>query len=197
MSVQAAAIVLAWVAIVMLAAALAACVRALRFHEARLAQLGTQPRRLEPGDRIRLPDQLSADLAGGDVLLVFGKSECRSCVEAVRRLGALASAAPGRVPVVALWRGPAPAQGVPAGGVVSHHEHQARAFEELMVGLLPTAVLARRGRVVASGAVGSPEAVDELWTAVLGQAPDGSPREQHHGPAGDGAVASSEREGKR
>jgi hypothetical protein len=169
-SVQAAALVLAWVAIVVLAAGLAACVRALRFQEAKLARVVGQPARLSPGDRVRLPDEVRGGVAGGDVLLVFGKNDCRSCVAAVRRVADLVAGDPvtaGGLRVAALWRGPAPAPADrPGDDVVAHHEFQARAFEELRVGLLPTAVLASAGRVVAAGAVGSPAAVDELWAAV-------------------------------
>lgn len=194
MSVQAAAIVLAWVAIVMLAAALAACVRALRFHEARLAQVASQPRRLAPGDRIRPPDGLRGEVTGHEVLLLFVKSDCRSCLDAVRRVGTLASAAPGRLRVVALWRGAAPA-GMPDDGVLSHREHEAQAFEELRVGLLPTAVFARHGRVLAAGAVGSPSAVEELWASVLEHASGEGGADASRGPAGTGPAPTGEPEG--
>jgi hypothetical protein len=182
MSVTTAALVLAWVAIVALAAALAACVRALRFHEARLAQIAATPRRLAPGDRVRLPSEVRA-AAGDRALLLFVSRDCRSCLAAVRRLGALAAGTD--LPVVALWKGAAPPEGVPLHGSVTHVERQAAGFEDLRVGLLPTAVLVRKDRVVAAGAVGSPAAVEELWEAARADGP-APPRDRGTAAPSDG-----------
>lgn len=169
MSTQTAALVLAWLAIVLLTAAVAACVRALRFQEARLLQVLGQPQRLRPGDTLALPRTLAARLPQGTALLLFGTSECASCKEALRLLAERARGFGRPLPLVALFRGAAPADAAPPGGgdrQVLVLADQAPVFDDLNVGLLPFAVLVRGGEVLAAGAVGSPESVDELWRAV-------------------------------
>ncbi|MFC4118925.1 hypothetical protein [Nonomuraea zeae] len=164
MGIEAAAILLSWIAIVILAGAVAACVRALRFQEARLLQVLSQPRRLSPGDRMMLPRPLAGHLPPGDsILLLFGTAECGSCREALRNLAARYDAGRKLPHLVAAFRGPAPDVPGPPVTVVTH---QAQAFEELNIGLLPFAVLLRDDEVVAAGAVGSEQSIDELWRTV-------------------------------
>lgn len=168
MSVSSAAIVLAWIAIAFLAIALAACARALRFQEAKLAQVIAQPKRLSPGDRLRLPRSVEAHAeATDDVLLVFVKRDCRSCTTALRQLEERRKKHAANLRLVVMWRGARPPDAeLSRDDATVHLDHQARAFEELKIGLLPTGVFLRRGRVVAAGAIGSRSAVDDLWTAV-------------------------------
>jgi hypothetical protein len=165
MGIEAAAILLSWIAIAILTAAVAACVRALRFQEARVLQLLAQPRRLTPGDRLTLPRSLAGGIPqAGSVLLLFGTAECGSCREALRDLAARHGADPSLPRLVAAFRGAAPPD-VP-GLPVTVVDHQAQAFEELHLGLLPFAVLLRDDEVIAAGAVGSEQSIDELWRTV-------------------------------
>ena len=163
MSVTAAALILAWVVIAVLALALAAVVRVVRLQESRLQQLISEPRRLLPGDDLKLPPALRDAIGDHDVvLLLFVKSECRTCLKAISTVALWSAGQERTVPFVVLWQGRAQPIEPPAISL----DQQQRVFDELRIGLMPFAVLLNGSTVVASGAVGSTSAVHELLDAA-------------------------------
>ena len=169
MSVTAAALILAWVVIAVLTLALAAVVRVVRLQESRLQQLISEPRRLLPGDDLKLPTALRDAIGDHDVvLLLFVKAECRTCLKAISTVVHWSAGQERTVPFVVLWQGRARPIAPPT---ISLDEQQ-RVFDELRIGLMPFAVLLNGPTVVASGAVGSTPAVYDLLDAAAAVAAD-------------------------
>ncbi|NKZ04409.1 hypothetical protein [Actinomadura latina] len=148
MSFQNSALLLSWVAILLLALVVAGLVRqvhALGQGAPRTAGLG-----LAPGTPAPAFDRL------GPGLLLFLDRDCGVCTDVLAAAGALDR------PLHAIFAGPPPEDGSPAGVTVLTGE-QDGLFADYRVPATPFAVLVGTdGRVRAAQPVGSPEALHEL-----------------------------------
>ena len=163
MSFQTSALILSWVAILLLALVVSGLVRQVHALSAGLVRpagpaesVGLAPGAAAPGLDLLAPG------AAGPVLLLFLSADCRTCE------GVLAEAArhAGEVTLRALYAGPAPATDLP----VSAHGGQAALFERYDAIATPFAVLVDpSGHVVRSEPVGSPAALRTLLDRVATQ----------------------------
>jgi hypothetical protein len=147
-SFQTSALIVTWVALLLLACVVAGLVRqvhALSAGGPRAVRAG-----LRPGDQ--------ADVEGPAVLL-FLRATCTTCVDAL----AEAAAAVDRLPVLALYEGQAPD---PPPGVTALRD-QGHRFAEYGALATPFAVLVGAdGRITAAAPVGSRAAVRDLLAPV-------------------------------
>jgi hypothetical protein len=149
MSFQTSALILSWVAILLLALVVSGLIRQVHALSAgggqRPGSLGPPPGSPAPGIDLLAPDRRRP------VVLLFLSENCRTCAEALDEAG---RAGPGGVPVRALYAGAGPAatgdQPVPI------DSGQAELFERYDVIVTPFAVVVdRTGRVVSAEPVGS------------------------------------------
>jgi hypothetical protein len=169
MTVQESLLVLAWIIILLLCAGLGGLLRAVRLLDQRITESFGEPRRLQVGDRLTIPEHLvPSEVHYLPVVLFFGKGSCSNCVDAYRQLLPLANQ---RVILRALWR-----DSVPDAAVNSvSFGHQLEVFERLKVGVAPFGVLVEAGVVTVRSGLGSPKLVSEFAWHVLSSA------SEHHG----------------
>lgn len=139
MSLELVAVLLSWVAIVLLGLALAGILRQL--HELR-AQLARPTPGVGPAPGQPLPGAL-ADVTG---LLLFASRTCGACTTVLPEAERIADERPG-------WH---------LEVLYQDHPAQRHAFEALDIPVTPFAVIADRGRVTAAAPTGSPAALRAL-----------------------------------
>lgn len=159
MSFETSALLLSWVAILLLALAVSGLIR--QVHG--LANGGARPDStgLRPGSRAPGLDRLTRDRTG-PVLLLFLDTGCRTCAEV---LGEAASIRPAQITLRFLYAGPAPATDTP----LELHGGQQELFERYDAIVTPFAVLVdAAGRVAWSEPVGSRAALRQLVERATG-----------------------------
>jgi hypothetical protein len=148
-SFQTSALIVTWVALLLLSCVVAGLVRQVHALSAGARPVATG---LRPGDRAHLT---------GPAVLLFLRPTCTTCVEA---LAEAATVAADRLPVLAFYEGPAPA--VPAG--VTALGDQGHRFAEYGALATPFAVLVGADdRITAATPVGSRAAVRDLLAPAL------------------------------
>lgn len=156
MSVQAAAVVLAWVAILLLSLTLAGVLRqlqALRDNGESLGGLGL-PRGTKAPPTTALPS------GNRPSVLLFASNGCTSCGQALPGLARFAEASDSAVSVAVVTRGDLIDHPLPRQVNVTA---DARAFGEYRIPYVPVAVgIDGGGRVVKTKAVGSAALIDEF-----------------------------------
>ena len=181
MSLTATAIVLSWIAIVVLASAFAGLLARVHRLEQRLAP-GTGPAAAgssgsgpEVGTNAPSVPGVALDDGAGAILL-FADHECGSCLRVLPT--AVAAGHRAGVPVHVLWSSAsAVTDGSPPG--VTHHPDAGPAFVIYGVVAAPwLVVVAPDGRVAAAGAAGSVARAAEL-VAVLDLIDDHDPHQLH------------------
>jgi hypothetical protein len=158
MSFQTSALILSWVAILLLALVVSGLVRQVHALSAGLVRPATEPVGLPGGAAAPGLDQLRTD-PDRPTLLLFLSADCRTCTGVLAEAASLAELA-----VRAVYAGPAPAdtRGVPAVG------NQAELFDRYDAVATPFAVLVEpAGRVRWSAPVGSPAALRTLLDAPV------------------------------
>jgi hypothetical protein len=160
MSFQTSALILTWVAILLLALVASGLIRQVHALSAggtqRPGSLGLQPGSPAPGF-----DRLAPDRPEPVVLLFLG-AECRTCAEVLDEAG---HASRDGVTLRALYAGPVPA--APPDLPVPVQGEQAELFERYDVVATPLAVVIdRAGRVVRSEPIGSRAALHGLLERV-------------------------------
>ena len=154
MSFQTSALIVTWVALLLLAFVVAGLVRQVH-------ALSSGARPVAEGLRTGDPADLGRFGVAGPAVLLFLRSTCHTCVEA---LAETVEAAGDRLTVVALYEGPAPA---PTPGVVALAD-QGHLFAGYGALATPFAVLAGAdGRITAAAPVGSRAAVRALLAPVM------------------------------
>jgi hypothetical protein len=151
------ALLLAWVAIVLLGLAVAGLVR--QVHALTTPQSG-RPYGPPVGGRAHVPRRLRGLVEGNDAttVLLFAEAGCESCERVVPRFAAFCATEAGAREHALVYDG---AAGAAAGPGLRVLEHQAETFDRLAVPATPFAVsLSPDAVVVAAGPVGSPEALD-------------------------------------
>lgn len=143
MSFEATALVLAWLAILVLTLAMSGLLRQVRIlsaaQDGTLASAGPAVGQLVP-----------ARLGPSEMLLVFMDHDCPSCARLKPELAAIADAA--GVPAAVVFRDDAAEDGIPGAAVFSN---EASTFQQLRIPATPFAILASSGEVKRSAAVGS------------------------------------------
>lgn len=162
MSFQTSALILSWVAILLLALVVSGLVRQVHALSTGLAGPTAPPATvgLRPGAPAPGLDELGA--AGGPLLLLFLSADCRTCAgvlgEAVRHAG-------GEVALRVLYAGAIPAAA--AGLLVPVHGEAAELFDRYDAIATPFAVVVDgAGRVQRSEPVGSPAALRALLERI-------------------------------
>lgn len=148
MDFETSALILAWLAIALLALAMAGLLRQVALLR---GQSGTAIR-LGPAIGQRAPELRGIDYAANETCLLFADTECESCRSIVEDLRARGddSSLP---EVVVLYRGSANGGRLAPERVFSHQE---QLFERFGVSATPVGVMVdRSGRVVAAEALGS------------------------------------------
>lgn len=185
MTFQTSALIMSWVAILLLALVVSGLVRQVHALSAGVAgrtePVGLPAGALAPG-LVRLapdplaPDRLAPDRLAPDqlarrrpVLLLFLSADCRTCGEVLDE--AARNAHGSGLAIHALYAGPAPAEtpGLP----VAVHGEQADLFERYDAIATPFAVMIDQdGRVVQSAPLGSAAALNTLLDTPLARAAD-------------------------
>ena len=182
MSLTATAIVLSWIAIVVLASAFAGLLARVHRLEQRLAPgtggpaaAGSSGSGPEVGATAPSVPGVALDDGAGAILL-FADRECGSCLRVLPT--AVAAGHRARVPVHVLWSSAtAVTNGSPPG--VTHHPDAGAAYVLYGVVAAPwLVVVAPDGRVAAAGAAGSVARAAEL-VAVLDLIDDHDPHQLH------------------
>lgn len=156
MSFETSALIVTWVALLLLALVVSGLVRQVHALSSGTAQ---RPVRTGPRPGTRAPD-LDRLGARGPAVLLFLSPTCLTCVEV---LDETATAVGDRLPVHALYEGTAPE---PPPGVQAHAD-QGHLFGAYGALATPFAVLVGDdGRITAAAPVGSRAAVRELLTPV-------------------------------
>lgn len=156
MSFQTSALIVTWVALVLMAFVVAGLVR-----QVHALSSGAGPRPVAPGVRPGDPADLARFGVTGPAVLLFLRSTCHTCVEA---LAETVEAAGDRLTVVALYEGQAPEQ---TPGVVALAD-QGHLFASYGALATPFAVLTGAdGRITAAAPVGSKAAVRALLAPVM------------------------------
>ncbi|MFI7673077.1 hypothetical protein [Actinophytocola sp. NPDC049390] len=156
MSFQTSALIVTWVALLLLAFVVAGLVR-----QVHALQAGAGPRPVAAGSRTGEPADLARFGVTGPAVLLFLRATCHTCVEA---LAETVEVAGDRLTVVALYEGPAPD---PAPGVVALAD-QGHLFAGYGALATPFAVLTGAdGRIAAAAPVGSRAAVRALLNPVM------------------------------
>lgn len=156
MSIQAAALVVAWIAILLLSLTLAGVVRQL--HS--LRDEGTSHGNLGLPRGVKAPPTAALPASDKPSVLLFASGGCRSCGEALPGLARFARASDSTVTFSVVTRGDRIDHTLPPQVKVTV---DARAFEEFRIPYVPVAVgIDAGGRVVDTKAVGSAELIDEF-----------------------------------
>lgn len=159
MSFQTSALIVSWVAILLLALVVSGLVRQVHALSAGLVRPASEPVGLRTGATAPGLDLLGADRSG-PTLLLFLSADCRTCTGVLAE--AASSAGRHGLAVRALYAGPAPAGAGGANGVEAYGG-QAELFERYDALATPFAVLVdAAGRVARSEPVGSPAALRTL-----------------------------------
>lgn len=155
MSFQTSALIVTWVALLLLALVVSGLVRQVHQLSAgtrRARQAGPRPGSPAP--------HLDAIAPALPALLLFLDANCRTCADVLDEAGTVAG---GRgLPVHALYAGPVPG-GLPASGPTIVHARQQRLFTAYDAIATPYAVLVGAdGRIDRAGPVGSRSALGDL-----------------------------------
>jgi hypothetical protein len=163
MSVQASALILAWIAIAMLALAMSGLLRQVRALSAQTTQ---RPVRAAALTGAPAPEFEGTTLQWDrPTLLLFVTSDCRVCKERLRELE-LFSEQDGELSYVAVF--PGPADDLPSQRVQVLQD-QSAAFRRLSIPVTPFGVVVTPGGVVShAAAVGSSLALHELTGTAKG-----------------------------
>lgn len=155
MTFETSALIVTWVVLLLLALVVSGLVR--QVHA--LSSGAGQRRRVGPRPGTRAPDLDLFD-ARPPAVLLFLRPTCHTCTDVLDETVTVAGS---RLPVHALYDGPAPE---PPSGVVAHG-HQDRLFATYDAVAVPFAVLVGGdGRVTGAGPVGSRAAIRELLAPV-------------------------------
>jgi hypothetical protein len=161
-SFETSALILTWVAIAMLALAMAGLLRQIRTLAATVAPGITQL-----GPTIGLPaPQLNGREARwpNSAILVFLDAGCQTCEQLIPRLTALSDIHGGQLTFVAVFRGDAV---LPVGSSLEILANQQSAFDSFRVPVTPFGVaVASSGLIVAARPIGSAKALEELVEGV-------------------------------
>ncbi len=156
MSFQTSVLIVTWVALLLLAFVVAGLVRQV---QALSSAAGAHP--VAAGPRPGDPADLARFGVTGPAVLLFLRSTCHTCVEA---LAETVEVAGDRLTVVALYEGPAPEQ-APGTVALADQGHLFAGYGALAT---PFAVLAGAdGRITAAAPVGSRAAVRALLAPVM------------------------------
>lgn len=153
MSVEASALVLAWVVIALLTLGMAALHQRVTELALIVGKGYALPPRARPGDRIELPPHVREGSSRFTVI-VFADASCRSCAAVVTAL----TDAGASFRLVVLWRANAGA----AGGVDDSYADQEAVFDQFNVTVTPFVLCLDGDVVVASGHCGSAAEAVEL-----------------------------------
>jgi hypothetical protein len=154
-SFQTSALIVTWVALLLLAFVVAGLVR-----QVHALSSGAGPRPVRGGLRAGDVANLAGLGVGAPAVLLFLSATCQTCVDA---LAEAVEVTGGRVPVLALYEGQAP----PAPPGATALSGQGHLFADHGVLATPFAVLVGAdGRITASAPVGSRAAVRDLLTPV-------------------------------
>jgi hypothetical protein len=174
MSFQTSALILSWVAILLLALVVSGLVRQVHALTTgavrRPDRLGLRPGSPAPGLDLLAPGRQVP------LLLLFLSDDCRTCAEVLAEAGTHADR--DGVAIRALYSGPAPAAA--SGQPVRVHGDQAPLFDRYDAIATPFAVVVdRAGRVARSEPLGSRAALRSLLDQVDGTPAASSPRTEH------------------
>jgi cytochrome oxidase Cu insertion factor (SCO1/SenC/PrrC family) len=163
MSVQASALILAWIAIAMLALAMAGLLRQVRALSAQMTQTPVRANALTGAPAPEF--QGTALQRDRPTLLLFVSANCNVCQERLRELESLADQ-DGKLSYVAVFPGPAddlPTQHVQV------LQNQSAAFRSFSIPVTPFGVVVAADGVVShAAAVGSSSALHELTGTAKG-----------------------------
>jgi hypothetical protein len=163
-SFEQSALMLAWIAIVLLAFAMSGLMR--QIHAVTRAIQGGRSLVAGPTTGLLAPRIPQLDGSAESVLL-FVEPGCSSCDHALTTVTHAAAGSTDDRAYVVLYRDSAPENGERPG--LTTLSHASRVFDALNVAITPTIViLNERRRVAASAPVGSPEVLEELMPYIRG-----------------------------
>lgn len=150
MSFTTSALVLTWLALALLALALAGVVRQLMVVTRRLIPVHPGgPMRNVPAPPLEGVDGMFRD--GNSVVLLFVDESCPTCVIAVSELDRVATDTEAELSFVSVYPGRSSGNGASAGQTI---ENQSLAFARFQIPVTPYAVFVKDGLIVAAQPVG-------------------------------------------
>lgn len=153
--------VLQWLLIALLTLALAGVVRLIRLIDQRVTEGIGEPRRLQVGDHVQLPDHVQKTVGStGKLIVLFASASCSSCRRAFERLH---QSVPAEVGFVSLWRDRVPDYAFNPTSLAE----QLAVFDQLRVGVTPFALMLEHNVVRARGGIGSGVALEKFESTII------------------------------